>query len=357
MLTAVLPRRQKPSAEQGFTFSVPYFYDGLTFGGEPPFGECADNLNATGNCSNLTICTIDGSSYSSIVAKLIPDARRVLLPSLTSVYRAFDSSPRVCNAIAGARFEVAEQPVRNNGYTGSYEVGAKLYSREPLSLVTRDDDARWSDMVQWVLQALFAAEEQGVSMTNTQSFMTTDFFGDSFTGLFRDAIAAVGNYGDLYERHLESIVPRTNINMINTGRNSPLMISLPFGNLETSGRRPIAGGTLQRILDRGELRCGISRAPGFATFDAETGVWTGLDVDFCRAVSAAIFNGAADDVDFRVVPGRERFEQLASGSVDLLSRITTWTLERDVMEATTGMGFSFAQPNYYDGQNVGGKPP
>lgn len=117
------------------------------------------------------------------------------------------------------------------------------------------------------------------------------------------------------------------------------------------------GGTLKQILDRGHLRCGTPRSPGFGEFDAATGRWSGLDVDFCRAVSAAIFNGVSDDVDFRVVPASERFLALANGDVDILSQITTWTFQRDVFEPTSGVGFSFTQPDFYDGVAVGGIPP
>lgn len=75
-----------------------------------------------------------------------------------------------------------------------------------------------------------------------------------------------------------------------------------------------------------------------------SGKWTGFDIDFCRAVSAAVF-GDPDKVSFIPLSTKERFTALQSGTVDLLSRQTTWTLSRDA-----GMGVHFVGTAYYDGQ-------
>jgi hypothetical protein len=83
----------------------------------------------------------------------------------------------------------------------------------------------------------------------------------------------------------------------------------------------------------------------------------GFDVDFCRAVSAAIFNGVTNTVVYTDLPASERFQALQDGDVDVLSRLTTVTLSRDVLEPNTGVGFSFSQPKFYDGLTFGGIPP
>ena len=86
---------------------------------------------------------------------------------------------------------------------------------------------------------------------------------------------------------------------------------------------------LDTVKERGYLVCGVNAGlPGFASEDAE-GNWSGLDVDFCRAVSAAVF-GDADNVEYLGLNSAERFPTLASGSIDILSRNTTWTISRDV---------------------------
>ena len=103
-------------------------------------------------------------------------------------------------------------------------------------------------------------------------------------------------------------------------------------------------GTLDDIKKRGEVRCGVTQAlPGFSVAD-ENGVWKGLDVDYCRAIATAIFDDP-QKVAFRPTSSKERFTVLQSGEIDVLARVTTWTLSRDV-----DLGFDFIGVNYYDGQ-------
>jgi len=102
---------------------------------------------------------------------------------------------------------------------------------------------------------------------------------------------------------------------------------------------------LATVKSRGELICGVTPSlPGFSLPDAK-GEWFGLDVELCRAVSAAIFN---DPMKVKFIPlsGKERFTALQSGEVDVLSRTSTWTMSRD-----TTLGLTFAGVNYYDGQS------
>jgi general L-amino acid transport system substrate-binding protein len=102
--------------------------------------------------------------------------------------------------------------------------------------------------------------------------------------------------------------------------------------------------TLKTVKDRGILNCGANGTlAGFGLPDAQ-GKWTGLDVDICRAVAAAIFN---DDkkVKYVALSAKDRFTALQSGEVDLLARNTTWTSSRD-----TSLGLNFTGVDYYDGQ-------
>ena len=103
-------------------------------------------------------------------------------------------------------------------------------------------------------------------------------------------------------------------------------------------------GTLDTVKQRGTLACGVSQGlPGFSDVDAQ-GHWSGFDVDFCRAVAAAVFDDA-NKVVYSPLNAEERFEALRSGKIDVLSRNSSWTLER---EAT--LGLLFAAITYHDGQ-------
>ncbi len=105
-----------------------------------------------------------------------------------------------------------------------------------------------------------------------------------------------------------------------------------------------SAATLDDVKAKDFIQCGVSQGlPGFSNPD-DKGNWSGLDVDVCRAMAAAIF-GDATKVKYTPLSSKERFTALQSGEIDVLSRNTTWTATRD-----TSLGLNFAGVNYYDGQ-------
>jgi general L-amino acid transport system substrate-binding protein len=106
-----------------------------------------------------------------------------------------------------------------------------------------------------------------------------------------------------------------------------------------------AGQTFDSVKQKGFVQCGVTSSglPGFASVDEQNN-WSGLDIDLCRAVAAAVF-GDAQKVKFTPLNAKERFTALQSGEIDVLSRNTTWSLVRD-----TAVGLDFPAVNYYDGQ-------
>jgi general L-amino acid transport system substrate-binding protein len=105
-----------------------------------------------------------------------------------------------------------------------------------------------------------------------------------------------------------------------------------------------AGKTLDTIKSRGQLVCGVNTGlAGFSQADSN-GNWSGLDVDYCKAVAAAVL-GDAGKVKYVPLNAQQRFTALQSGEIDILSRNTTNTLSRDA-----SLGLHFVGVNYYDGQ-------
>jgi general L-amino acid transport system substrate-binding protein len=109
---------------------------------------------------------------------------------------------------------------------------------------------------------------------------------------------------------------------------------------------PASAQTLQAIKDRGTLACGVSQ--GIIGFSAKSyrEEWSGMDVDFCRALAAAIFNDASK-VTFVPLSATDRFAALQAKQIDILSRNSTWTLSREAE-----LGLLFAAVTYYDGQGL-----
>jgi general L-amino acid transport system substrate-binding protein len=106
-----------------------------------------------------------------------------------------------------------------------------------------------------------------------------------------------------------------------------------------------AGPTFDAVKQKGFVQCGVNSSglPGFASVN-DKGAWSGIDIDVCKAVAAAVF-GDATKLKYTPLNAKERFTALQSGQVDILSRNTTWTLDRD-----SSLGLDFAGVNYYDGQ-------
>ena len=107
---------------------------------------------------------------------------------------------------------------------------------------------------------------------------------------------------------------------------------------------PAMAATLDTVKERGRILCGVNTGlVGFSSPDA-SGAWSGFDVDFCKAVAAAIF-GDAGKVDYVPLTTADRFEALKVGKIDLLARNSTWTMSRE-----TSLGLTFVGVTYYDGQ-------
>src|SRR5690349_1549996 len=130
--------------------------------------------------------------------------------------------------------------------------------------------------------------------------------------------------------------------MIRTGWRAAATLALVFA--VGAAAPAIAGPTFDKVKQAGSLVCGVSTGlAGFSQPDNQ-GNYTGLDVDVCRAIAAALFGDPAK-IKFVPLTAQQRFTALQSGEIDVLSRNTTWTLQRD-----TELGLNFAPVVYYDGQ-------
>ena len=123
---------------------------------------------------------------------------------------------------------------------------------------------------------------------------------------------------------------------------------ITLGGKKVTEYNPTYSTTYDRVIARGNLICGTNdEFPGFSEekwSDEHGDIWTGFDVDICRAVAAAIF-GDADAIEYVIVNGKTRFEFLIDGSIDMLSAATTYTFTRNVQKK-----LEFLPTTYYDGQ-------
>ena len=319
----------------GFSFSTPYLYGGMTFNGVPEFVECADKLNVIGECANIRICSILGTTWYDLTKTLFPASNIVLTGDQTESFQNLIEGK--CNVIQGEQYEAPVKIVRAYGYEGPYAQGVTTFTKDPLAMVTRDGDPEFADFADWVLQSLMLAEVENITMVTTDTFAPTgEVFGDQYKDMFQNALTAVGNYGEIYAKHLESISPRLKVNTINNGE-SGLLYAHPFGKVDTVGPGPIKGGTLESILQRGVLRCGIP-------VGNETSV--GLDMEFCRAIAASILKRSSDKISFKSVSSAS-YENislaLGNGDIDVYAGGVV-DMKGDVVRP----GLSFSKPYFYE---------
>jgi general L-amino acid transport system substrate-binding protein len=127
-----------------------------------------------------------------------------------------------------------------------------------------------------------------------------------------------------------------------------LLVAAALAGCAPDGGGGVVSATLAKIRGRDKLVCGVEgKLPGFS-FVGPDGSYSGLDVDVCKAVAAAVL-GDPGKIEYRDLNSSERFAALASGEVDLLSRNTTFTLSRD---APGGNALSFGPTTFYDGQGM-----
>ena len=123
------------SAGVGMSFSVPFYYTGMAFAGEPTYVDCADKLDSfSGPCRNLKICLEEGTTHEETLANIFPGPETVL--GLTPEAAVDNLENGRCNVLVNDSIAIPESLLRLLGYTGPYKLGSKLFSKEPLSIGT-----------------------------------------------------------------------------------------------------------------------------------------------------------------------------------------------------------------------------
>ena len=333
---------------------MPYYFGGLVFAGRPPFGQCADKGDFfSPQCLELKICLVGGTTWYDTAMDVFPSETIVAYSEFSETVMGLENGE--CNVIGGSQVDVELIAIRPEGFTGSedeYEVGSQIYFKSFESWITRPNDRQWTKFTSWVFEALVQAEESNITQATHNQMATTDAFGEFFSNMFRDAVAVVGNVGELWEKNLP--FKREGMNGIAKG-DTGILLANEFGRFDDVGPPPKPNGAIQTILDRGYLKCGVVGIIGFADFDEVKSEWTGFEVDFCKGISAALFNGAIN-VDFIRLSVVDRFAALKRGSVDIVAGVTR-TLEREVNFGVDRDSFDFTPAVFHDGMIFAGPEP
>ena len=134
--------------QQELSFSTPYYYDGAAYSGNATFVNCAYKHKRYDECAALRICVLGTNAFNYVSEHFSPD----FYTDTTSWSHLFELySNGGCNVIAGDRQATISQMWAAN-LTEEYVVGNATFTNEPLAIVTRNDESRWSDIINWVMQ-------------------------------------------------------------------------------------------------------------------------------------------------------------------------------------------------------------
>ncbi|CAB9514356.1 extracellular solute-binding protein [Seminavis robusta] len=359
---------QEPTSQRAFAFTVPYLYSGMQAGGDPTMVfNCAekDFLHTSGGCEELRVCVMKSTSHLRVLKSMLPVRRMHLVLNEAEMFEAFMGG--LCNVMAHEGHILAETVVRQAGYTGDYVIGDTLFTKEPLALVMRNDDAEFSDFVNAILMSLMVAELHSTTVfpTTISNVYPLEDGALNYQDAFRAAVGVGGNYGELFDRILAPYLQRQVVNQVRTfskdvGDNGTgLLYAHPFGLLDVPPDNITYGPTLTTVLRRGYLRCGViaQEQPGLAWWDDDdnntVSSYVGMDTDYCKAMAASLFHGAYDSLEFvRLTNISDGAVRLHRQEVDVVAG-AAWTLETDVREPTTGIGYSFSQPYFFSSNGEG----
>lgn len=159
------------------------------------------------------LCVNNGTTTLKRTRELF--AERFIVVKLTIEDAIQGLSTGECNAVVGGIQQIVEPSVRGIGYLGPYQTGVNRFTKDPLAVVTRQDDTQFSAFVNWIVISVFYAEEAGISQATSSLMPQVALFGTLYGRMLIDAIQSVGNYGEIYARNVEALVPRAGLNSAN----------------------------------------------------------------------------------------------------------------------------------------------
>lgn len=246
------------SAGSGFTFSAPYAYDGMAYAGNATFIECAEKKMRYGICSSLSICVPSDSTPFEYLSSNFPKGFYTTLSSIDEMELMMKNN--TCNVVAGTEIQMEMSSIFGpEGLFPSYIIGKKLFTKEPQAIVTRNTDREFSDVVNWVLQALFYGEEQGLTKNATLCSTSKSVTSLAAELNYLNAVYCVGSYKELYHNQ-----EYRGMNGINNG--TSMHYPIPFGDLdyafgveesESDNFGPRPGSTFSDIIIDTKLNCGV----------------------------------------------------------------------------------------------------
>ena len=188
--------------------------------------QCADEVATVGDpCQDLLICVEEESDDFDRLRVFFPNRFLLPRPSLLSSFDGFLAGD--CNVIAGDLIDISRLNLRQQGYVGEYQLGVNRYTRDPRALATRQDDPQWAQFIYWIVSTIFYADEEGIGQETADDIPLVRLLGFQFTNSLKFAIASVGSYSEIYERHAANEYPKGGPHLVNNELSGAQHFPLP----------------------------------------------------------------------------------------------------------------------------------
>ena len=319
----------------------------MSFYGNKTYVECAENQARFGVCSSLRICVaIFSTPYLAVKPAFPPE----FIEEVNTVEEQVENLiSGVCNVMASDRSIILGLAFRGFIPVG-HKLGDKVHAKEPLAIVTRKNDREFSDVINWVVHALYYGEEQGL-VKDVSLCQTYKNLPSSASDLdFLNACYCVGNYAEVV---FSGVSQGRGMNQINDGTNG-MLYTIPFGLVGLGSTGEIADATtLSKIANEGSLNCGVVVPTGFIGDIEASNELVGMSVEYCHTLAAALFNGEYTAVNFFAFAetDNQRVHALLNETIDVLSgeRIQR---EYDFARSQTEPGLYFTTPYLYGNETA-----
>ncbi|KAL7517166.1 hypothetical protein ACHAWX_002114 [Stephanocyclus meneghinianus] len=331
-----------------FTFSTPYYYDGMLFAGNSTFVTCAEEHKQYHECARLVICVTQFTTEYIYVTSHYTADFSVITAGLGESIELFYMD--ICNVVASGRLDLINK--KKAGLIDStFVFGKKVFTNDPLAFVTRSDDPEWSSVVNWATQALFFGERKGITKNSSlcqRSASIVNMKGSKLNYL--NAVYCVGNYAELYNGSELAVSDRTAINTINNG--TAMLYAIPYGNLGNENRRMFdsLSKTYASIKRRDSLNCGLLVQDGYfeGSITASRRL-SGMGVSFCQTLASSMLHGNVYAVNFTSFQSVEiSLEALNNQKVDVLVGVSA-DMSRNFGNRDLE-GVAFSTPYFYGNQ-------
>ena len=346
----------QPTTGSSFTFSTPYYYDGLVFAGNQTFISCAKEQKRYGECSKLLICVIKATTDFEYLSTHLARDFLVISTGVRESLQLWSSGK--CNVVANGRLRLLNFQLREGeAFDSAFVIDNETFNNDPLSFVTRPDDTEWSNIVNWALQSLFYGERQGIGKDESkcQKNTETQSLNGTWSELnFLNAVYCVGNYQEIYESselaNYTRTALRTAINTINNG--TPMLYVIPYGNLDNANDKMFLdlSVTYAVIKKDNKLKCGLLIRDGYnqSNIIQSDGLF-GMGVSHCQVLASSMLDGNIYGANYTIFHDSETsLAALTNGTVDVLFGVTSNLVRNFGNDSVSGVVFS--TPYYYGNQ-------